>query len=316
MNSFDGRTKADAAIVPAGQSSSVSVYVTNTANVILDINGYFTTPGSATLAFFSLPQPCRIVDTRGANGPLGGPILSNGQVAGFSASTVELQHTVGGASVLAQFHRASEESAAPELLDGVAGGLAATRGFHPELFHRSNDCQRCYRSGGNRTANRRLPVRQRHESAHRYHRLFCAALVAGNSAFAVHLQSLPSAGHTTGRWRLQRTDRYQRSRSPCEVTGTAKGYVLNATVLPSGALGYLTLWPDGQGQPTVSTLNAPDGAVTSNMAIVPTQQRFDRRLCLGIDAVAAGHLQLLRSVERSTSVEAPAQLNREPAPPR
>jgi hypothetical protein len=34
-------------------------------------------------------------------------------------------------------------------------------------------------------------------------------------------------------------------------------------------LGYLSLWPEGQSQPTVSTLNAHGGAVTSNMAIVP-----------------------------------------------
>jgi hypothetical protein len=58
--------------------------------------------------------------------------------------------------------------------------------------------------------------------------------------------------------------------SACGVPGTATGYVLNATVVPPGPLGYLTLWPDGQSQPTVSTLNANDGAVTSNMAIVPT----------------------------------------------
>ena len=43
----------------------------------------------------------------------------------------------------------------------------------------------------------------------------------------------------------------------------------SATVVPAGALGYLTLWPQGQTQPTVSTLNALDAAVTSNMAIVP-----------------------------------------------
>ena len=46
--------------------------------------------------------------------------------------------------------------------------------------------------------------------------------------------------------------------------------MLNATVVPPGALNYLTLWPDGETQPNVSTLNADDGAITSNMAIVPT----------------------------------------------
>jgi len=50
-----------------------------------------------------------------------------------------------------------------------------------------------------------------------------------------------------------------------------QAYVFNATVVPSGPLGYLTLWPDGSqgGQPVVSTLNALDGAISSNMAIVP-----------------------------------------------
>ena len=46
--------------------------------------------------------------------------------------------------------------------------------------------------------------------------------------------------------------------------------MLNATVVPTGPLNYLTLWPDGETQPDVSTLNADDGAITSNMAIVPT----------------------------------------------
>jgi hypothetical protein len=56
----------------------------------------------------------------------------------------------------------------------------------------------------------------------------------------------------------------------CNVYPTASAFVLNATVVPSGQLNYLTLWPDGQPQPFVSTLNALDGRITSNMAIVPT----------------------------------------------
>ena len=56
-----------------------------------------------------------------------------------------------------------------------------------------------------------------------------------------------------------------------------------------GALGYLTLWQDGQPQPTASTLNALDGAITSNMAIVPTTNG-------SIDAYAAGLTQLLLDI--------------------
>ncbi len=59
------------------------------------------------------------------------------------------------------------------------------------------------------------------------------------------------------------------SSSPCAPPANAGGYVFNATVVPSASLGYLTLWPDGECQPVVSTLNAYDGFITSNMAIVP-----------------------------------------------
>jgi hypothetical protein len=40
--------------------------------------------------------------------------------------------------------------------------------------------------------------------------------------------------------------------------------------VPPALLSYLTLWPQGEAQPLVSTLNAYEGTVTSNMAIVPT----------------------------------------------
>ena len=57
--------------------------------------------------------------------------------------------------------------------------------------------------------------------------------------------------------------------SACMPPSGAQAYVFNATVVPTGDLGYLTLWPDGENQPGVSTLNAKDGFITSNMAAVP-----------------------------------------------
>ncbi len=41
LNSSDGRVKANAAIMPAGSAGAVSVYTTDTTDVVLDINGYF-----------------------------------------------------------------------------------------------------------------------------------------------------------------------------------------------------------------------------------------------------------------------------------
>ena len=77
--------------------------------------------------------------------------------------------------------------------------------------------------------------------------------------------------------------------SPCEPPSTAQAYVFNATVVPYGALGYLTLWPDGTDQPVVSTLNALDGSITNNMAIVPTSDGK-------IDAYASGVTQLILDI--------------------
>jgi hypothetical protein len=73
LNSWTGKVVANAALVPAGSNGSVSVFVTDPANVILDINGYFGQPGGAgELTFYPL-APCRVVDTRGAAGAFGGP---------------------------------------------------------------------------------------------------------------------------------------------------------------------------------------------------------------------------------------------------
>ncbi len=57
--------------------------------------------------------------------------------------------------------------------------------------------------------------------------------------------------------------------SACGIPSTAQAYSLNATVVPNQPLGYLTMWPAGQSQPTVSTLNSLDGRVKANAAIVP-----------------------------------------------
>ena len=57
--------------------------------------------------------------------------------------------------------------------------------------------------------------------------------------------------------------------SPCGIPGTAQAYSVNVTVVPRGSLGYLSIWPTGQSQPLVSTLNSLDGRIKANAAIVP-----------------------------------------------
>ena len=75
----------------------------------------------------------------------------------------------------------------------------------------------------------------------------------------------------------------------CAASSLAQAYVFNASVVPQGGLGYLTLWPDGANRPVVSTLNALDGSISSNMAIVPTNNGK-------VDAYASGITQLILDI--------------------
>jgi hypothetical protein len=54
----------------------------------------------------------------------------------------------------------------------------------------------------------------------------------------------------------------------CGIPANAQAYSVNVTVVPSGVIGYLEIWPTGQPQPVASLLNS-DGRVKANAAIVP-----------------------------------------------
>jgi hypothetical protein len=70
---------------------------------------------------------------------------------------------------------------------------------------------------------------------------------------------------------LINTAMIQAANTACGNLFTAKSFVLNSTVVPARSLLYLSLWGDGgDTRPNASVLNAPDGIVTSNMALVPT----------------------------------------------
>ncbi len=84
LNSYTGNVVANAAILPAGTNESISVFVTNPTDVILDINGYFGQPGSPNALLFYPVTPCRVADTRNAAGPFGGPEIGAGMTRSFT----------------------------------------------------------------------------------------------------------------------------------------------------------------------------------------------------------------------------------------
>jgi hypothetical protein len=81
LNSFDGRVVSNAAVVPAGSGGAIDLFVTDSTDVILDINAYFA--DSAGGARFIPVDPCRVADTRNAAGTFGGPILAGSAARSF-----------------------------------------------------------------------------------------------------------------------------------------------------------------------------------------------------------------------------------------
>ncbi len=84
LNSYNGTVLANAALVPAGTNESISVFVTNPTNVILDIDGYFGQPGSPNALAFYPVTPCRVADTRNPTGPFGGPLMGASATRSFT----------------------------------------------------------------------------------------------------------------------------------------------------------------------------------------------------------------------------------------
>ncbi|HUI84722.1 MAG TPA: YncE family protein [Candidatus Binatia bacterium] len=261
MNSVDGRVKANAAIVPSGASGGVSAYASNTTNVVLDINGYFIPSFTSALAFYPLTS-CRLADTRGPQGPLGGPYLAGGQERDFPV-------LAGGCGIPATAQAYSLNITA--LPHGALGYLTVwPEGQQRPVVSTLNA------PTGTATANAALVTPGTSGGIAVYPSNDTDLLIDVNGYFAppgpggMSLYTLlPCRVLDTrqGRGMLWGTMLIDVADSGCGLS-SAQAVVLNATVVPQGYLGYLTIWPVTEFQPSISTLNAWDGAITSNMAIV------------------------------------------------
>jgi YVTN family beta-propeller protein len=290
LNSLDGRIKANAAIVPAGYQGAVSVYVTQTTNVILDINGYFAPVSGSTLAFYPL-APCRVADTRDGTFPtgLGPPFLTGLQQRDFpilnattcnippSAAAYSLNFSVVPHGPLGYMTVWPTGQSRPlvSTLNDIPGTIIANAAIVPAgtggdiSVYPSNDTDLIIDING----------------------YYALAGPGGLSLYpaapcrVIDTRHVGSGQPFTGTL----TPPVDVVDSPCGPPAAAQAYVFNATVVPTGALGFLTLWPDGASRPTVSTLNALDGSITNNMAIVPSTNGK-------VDAFASGLTQLILDI--------------------
>jgi uncharacterized protein (TIGR01370 family) len=266
LNSLDGRIKSNAAIVPAGTSGAVSVYATDATNVILDINGYFVpTTVSTALAFYPV-TPCRVADTRNASGALGGPSLVGGQVRSFpvlsacgipsSAQAYSLNFTAipqGPLGYLSVWP-AGQSQPLVSTLNAPTGTVTANAAIVPAGTNGAIDLYT--------TNNADMVI-----DVNGY---FAPPATGGLSLYTLTpCRVLDTRQSGSGQPFSGELD-VNVNGSGCIARFAPQAYVFNTTVVPSGSLGYLSEWPQGTTQPAVSTLNAADGSITSNMAIVPT----------------------------------------------
>ena len=289
LNSTDGRVKANAAIVPAGTTNgAVSVYVSNTTNVILDIDGYFATPASGTYQFYPL-TPCRLVDTRGADGELGGPRLAAQTPRSFPL--LESKCIPSGLNPLAyslNFTVAPNPSGQPlsylsvwptgesqpvvSTLNNPTATVVANAAIVPAGTGGAVDVY------AYNTTDLLIDING----------YFAAPGKGGFSMYPVAPCRVLDTRNNNGQpFKGEKTVNVVGS--ACAPPSSAAAYIFNATVVPPSSMPYLTLWPDGEQQPVFSTLNAYDGFITSNMAIVPTNNG-------SIDAYAYALTQLLLDI--------------------
>jgi hypothetical protein len=270
LNSPTGSIAANAAIVPAGGGGSISVYATDRTHVILDINGYFSASDSSALYFYPA-TPCRIADTRNATGAFGGPSLAAGVARTFNipssscgipstARAFSLNFTVvprGSLGYLSTWPTGGTQPLV-STLNSPNGAIRANAAIVPAG------------TGGGINVYA-TDVTDLVIDVNGY---FGPAGNGGYSLYAIDPCRVSDTRNANGALGGPimiggSTRTFPVASSACSVPSNAVGFSLNVTVVPSVALGYLTLWPAGGTQPLVSTLNALDGAITANSALVP-----------------------------------------------
>ncbi len=268
LNSLDGRIKANAAIVPAGTGGSVSVYAQGNTDVVLDVNGYFL-PGTQGegYAYYSLP-PCRLADSRtpvagsGITAPLGGSavalnVLATGCNVPSNATAYAVNFTAVPRGSLLFLTTWPWGNSRPTVstLNALEGKITANAAIVPAG---TNGSIALYAEGAT-------------DVVVDINGYFAPA--TGVDALALYtVTPCRSVDTRLTQWSpaLSGSRTFAIAGSTCSVPSTAKAFSLNATVVPRGGLGYLTLYPAGTTRPNVSTLNALDGSITSNAAFVPT----------------------------------------------
>jgi hypothetical protein len=277
LNSPDGSTVANAAIVPNDPNGKIKVTTGNATDLIIDTNGYFAPPNGNELAFYPM-TPCRVADTRpsqGKSGAFGPPALT-----AYSGRTFPIRSSSCNIPSTAQAYALNLTVVPPGPLSFLSI-WPADKPFPGVSTLNSND--------GSIIANAAIvpaaangDVTVTAGNATDFIMDINGYFAAPGAPGALHFYSVPpcrvadtrpSQGFS-GAFGPPGLAPYQgRSfpiqQSACGIPATANAYSLNFTVVPQAALSFLSAWPSDKPFPGVSTLNSPKGLAIANAAIVP-----------------------------------------------
>ncbi|MBI4905015.1 MAG: hypothetical protein HY820_15365 [Acidobacteria bacterium] len=293
IRSTDGQTVANSAIVKAGANGGISVYASDRTDLLIDISGYYTDSTSVIgLAYYPL-APCRVIDTRAVYrspvGPFGPPSMGPRETRKFrfpatpyctiplaSAYSVTITAAPPGTPLayltawpdgVSQPNVSSINSpvgrtlANSVIIPASADGTIDVYAYDATDF--LVDINGYFAADNGTTGLLYFPVTQCRASD---------STVSGG-AFpddSTRTINIPAATSCAG------------------IPANAKGYAINVTALPHGnSLPFLTAYPTGQPRPNASILNAFQGQVITNAAIIPagTNGSIDIYAFRGTDVV-------------------------------
>jgi len=274
LNSLDGRVKANFAILSVDATQSISLYATDSTDVAVDVTGYFAlaqpTGVLTPLQGFSTIAPCRIVDTRLANSALAGPalvakatrslpVMSANCNIPSNATAYSLNITVIPKTTLGFLTLWSSGKAQPlaSTLNATTGTVVANAAI---LEAGTGGMIDAYA-----TDESHLVI-----DMNGYFSPTATAVYFPSSGCRIAYTGLPNGPFGGPKMTALETRAFTPEAGSCSIAPSPLAYAMNTTVVPDGPFGFLTVWPAGTTRPIVSTLNAVDGAITSNAAIVAT----------------------------------------------
>ena len=276
---FNGDTVTNAAIVPVGTDGDIAIYngSSGTAQLIIDVTGYYTTTTTAANAstYQPLADPTRILDTRSGLGAAEQAVPSDSSItltvagnttAGIPADTTGAEITAVAINLTAVSAPGSGTLTAYP--DGDTSGATATTSLS-------------YTIGDAIAASLVIPVGNDGKIVV-YNNSPTAVNVVGDAFGYYTTAATGQMFHALSSTRLLDTRRYNPNTgtaspaasettiyvtAPTAIDADNPTLVLNATVTDGTQIGTLNIYPHGQIQPTASAINWSADETVANLNV-------------------------------------------------